>query len=318
MKSNRTIISKAAADTSALGTGGKMNAEQANRFMTLMQDYSPFLKKVNFIRMAKTTRDLDSLDVNKRALRRQLENTDNPATGTVTHARRSLKAVGVIMPYDVTFQYMKENIEGENVNTTLAKMFAQRFANDTVELAFTGDESSDDDFISINDGWLKIARNDSGTHKFDTEGSADYLNTVFPGLLSAMPDKYYNLYTEENKSKIKIFCSPTVNRKYKQQLQARNTALGDALITGGKNVSYDGFEIVPVAFIPDGVQIVTPYENLVYGIYGPSLEVYNQVAPRKTRYEYTLLADFDMEINNPDALVIGGNYTADSESEPTT
>ncbi|MGN1480748.1 hypothetical protein [Porcipelethomonas sp.] len=309
MKSNRAIIKKAAADTSALGTGGRMNAEQATQFMTFMQDYSPFLKKTNFIRMTKTTRDLDSLEVNKRALRRQVENDDNPATGTVSHKRRSLKAVGVVMPYDVSFQYMKENIEGENINTTLAKMFAQQFANDTVELAFLGDESSDDDFISINDGWIKIAKNDSDTHKFDTEGSTDYLNTVFPGLLNAMPDKYYNLYTEEDKSKIKIFCSPTVNRKYKQQLQARNTALGDALITGGKNVSYDGFEIVPVAFIPNDVQIVTPYENLVYGIYGQSLEVYNQVVPRKTRYEYTLLADFDMEINNPDALVIGDNFT---------
>lgn len=35
MKSNRSIISKAAADTDSLGTGGKMNAEQANQFMTL-------------------------------------------------------------------------------------------------------------------------------------------------------------------------------------------------------------------------------------------------------------------------------------------
>lgn len=309
MKSNRSIISKAAVDTTVLGTGGKMNAEQATQFMTYMQDYSPFLSKVNFIRMLKTTRDLDRLDVNKRALRRQVENGENAPTGTVSHNRRTLTAVGVIMPYDVSFQYMKENIEGENVNTTLAKMFAKQFANDTVELAFLGDESNDDDFIGINDGWLKIAKNDSGTHKFDTEGSTDYLNTVFPGLLSSMPDKYYNLYTEEDKSKIKIFCSPSVNRKYKQQLQARNTALGDALITGGKNVSYDGFEIVPVAFIPDDVQIVTPYENLVYGIYGQSLEVYNEVAPRKTRYEYTLLADFDMEINNSDALVIGNNFT---------
>lgn len=309
MKSNRAIIAKAAADTSALGTGGKMNAEQANQFMTFMQDYSPFLNKVNFIRMTKTTRDLDSLDVNKRAMRRQVENGENAPTGTVSPKRRALKAVGVIMPYDITFQFMKENIEGENINTTLAKLFAQQFANDTVDLAFQGDESSDDNFININDGWLKIAKNDSGTHKFDTEGSTDYLNTVFPGLLSAMPDKYYNLYTEEDKSKIKIFCSPTVNRMYKRQLQARNTALGDALITGGQHVNYDGFEIVPVAFIPDDMQIVTPYENLVYGIYGQSLEVYSNIVPRKTRYEYTLLADFDMEINNPDALVIGGNFT---------
>ena len=130
-----------------------------------------------------------------------------------------------------------------------------------------------------------------------------------------MPNKYYSLYTEEDKSKIKIFCSPTVNRKYKQQLQARNTALGDALITGGKNVSYDGFEIVPEAFIPDDIQIVTPYENLIYGIYGQSLEVYHDVVPRKTRHEYTLLADFDMEINNPDALVIGGNFTAQTDTK---
>ena len=315
MKNNRSIISKAAADTDSLGTGGKMNAEQANQFMTFMQDYSSILKKVNFIKMTKTTRDLDSLEVNKRALRRQLENADNPAVGAVTQSRRTLSAVGVIMPYDVTFQYMKENIEGTKVNATLAKMFAQQFANDTVELAFIGDESSTDDFTKINNGWIKIAKNDAATHKFDNEGSEDYLGKVFPGLLAAMPTKYYSLYTEEDKSKLKIFCSPTVNRKFKQQLQARNSALGDALITGGKNVSYDGFEIVPVAFIPDNIQIVTPYENLVYGIFGQSLEVYHEVVPRKTRYEYTLLADFDMEINNPDALVIGDKAAAKSASK---
>ena len=46
MKNSRTIIAKAAADTSALGTGGKMNAEQASQFITFMQDSSSFLKKV--------------------------------------------------------------------------------------------------------------------------------------------------------------------------------------------------------------------------------------------------------------------------------
>lgn len=309
MKTNRTIVSKAAVDTTALGTGGKMSAEQSSQFITFMKEYSSFLSKVNFINMTKTTRDLDSLEVNKRALRRQAENQDHAAMGTADHKRRTLNAVGVIMPYDVTFQYMKENIEGENVNTTLAKLFAQQFANDTVDLAFIGDEASSDEFININDGWIKLAKSDDSTHKFDIASSTDYLNTVFPGLLSAMPSKYYSLYTEEDKSKIKIFCSPGVNRAYKRQLQERNTALGDAIITGGKNVSYDGFEIVPVAFIPDDVQIVTPYENLVYGVYGPSLEVYHQIVPRKTRHEYTLLADFDMEIMNPDALVIGGAFT---------
>ena len=34
---------------------------------------------------------------------------------------------------------------------------------------------------------------------------------------------------------------------------------------------------MPEAFIPDDIQIVTPYENLIYGIYGQSLEVYHDV-----------------------------------------
>lgn len=306
---NRTLISKAAIDTSALGTGGKMNPEQAAQFITFMKDYSAFLRSTRFINMTKTSRELDSLDVNKRSMRRQKENADNAATGTINIKQRRLDAIGVIMPYDVTFQFMKENIEGPAINTTLAKLFAQQFANDTVDLAFNGDESSaSDEFLSINNGWLKIATDDADTHKFDTDGSEDYLNVVFPGLLAAMPGKYFQLYKDEDKSKIKIFCSPAVNRKYKQQLQERNTALGDSVLVSGQNVTYDGFEIYPVGFMPDGALIATPFENLVYGIYGQSLEVYHDVVPRKTRHEFTLLADFDMEIANPDALVLGNDF----------
>jgi hypothetical protein len=80
------------------------------------------------------------------------------------------------------------------------------------------------------------------------------------------------------------------------------------MIVDGKHVTYDGHEIFPVGFIPDGVLIATPFENLVYGIYGQSLQTYSQVVPRKTRHEFTLMADFDMEIENPDALVIADDF----------
>lgn len=305
---NRTLLAKAAIDTNNLGTGGKMNPEQAAQFITFMKDYSGFLKRVNFINMTKTSRDLDSLDVNKRSMRRQLENQDNPPTGAISTKRRRLDAVGVIMPYDVSFQFMKENIEGKNVANTLARLFAQRFSTDVVDLAFNGDESLSDDFCSINNGWIKIAKDDTATHKFDTEGSTDYLNKVFPGLLDLMPSKYFQLYTEEDKSKIKIFCSHKVNRGYKRQLQERNTALGDSILVNGHHVNYDGFEIYPVGFLPDNVLIATPFENLIYGLYGQSMEVFHDVVPRKARHEYTILGDFDMEINNPDALVIADDF----------
>jgi len=313
---NRTLVSKASIDSSALGSGGAMNTEQQRQFMTFMKDYSVFFKRTDVINMSSTTRYLDSLSVNKRALRAQVEDDDNPASGTADHKRRKLTAEGVIMPYNVTFQYMKENIEGRNVNTTLAKLFSQQFVNDSLDLAINGDTDSNDNFLSINDGWVKLAKKDTLTHKFDTEGSEDFLGKVFDGLLTAMPSKYFQLFQEEDKNLLTIFCSHQVNRKYKQQLQQRNTALGDSMIIDGRHVTYDGHEIFPLGFLPDNIIFLAPFENLAYGVFGQSLHSYHQVVPRKTRHEFTLLADFDMEIVNPDAFVIADNFTVDTTPTP--
>lgn len=306
---NRTLLSKAAIDTTTLGNGGKMNAEQSKKFITFMRDYSAFLRMVNFITMTTPRRVLEYGDINKRAMRKQKENQDNEATGTFSTNQRELLSVGVIMPYDITFQFMKENIEKGNISSTLAKLFAQQFVNDTLDLAFNGDEAQNGDpFLSINDGWIKIAEADSGTHKFDTAGVSSPMK-IFDGLLSMIPTKYYEMYKTEDKSLIKILVPSSLNTAYKHELTERNTALGDSLLIGGKNVLYDGHEIIPVGYLPDGVPMATPLDNLAYGVFGQSLETYHEVVPRKTRHEYTLLADFDFEMHNPDVLAIGKKRT---------
>lgn len=313
MMNNRTLMSKAAIDTAVLGNGGKMNPEQSRRFITFMKDYSPFLSRVDMITMQSTRRTLEYGEVNKRAMRKQKENQDNAATGTFTTDQRELSAVGVIMPYDITFQFMKENIEGKKANTTLARLFAQQFANDTVDLAFNGDESDtssgDKDFLSINNGWIKICESDAGTHKHDSKVLNGDMIKIFDAMLSQMPSKYFQMYQQEDKSLLKIFVSHDENRKYKNQLVERNTALGDSVLISGQNVNYDGFEIVPVGFLPDGYRMLTTYKNLAYGIYGGSLETYHEVVPRKLRHEYTLLADCDFEIHNPDVVVVSKDRT---------
>lgn len=305
---NRVLLAKAAIDTATLGTGGKMNPQQAEEFMTYMQDYSAFLRLVDFIKMTSTRRLLEDLEVNNRGMRRAKENDDNAPTGTATIKQRELNAVGVIMPYDVTFQFMKENKKAKNINSVLARLFAQQFVNDTVDLGFNGDESSSDEFLNINDGWVTIAENDTNTHKVDNAGLTSKMK-LFSAMLADVPSKYFQLYQKEDKNLLKILVSPTVNREYKEELQQRNTALGDSLLVNGRNVLYDGHEIVPVGYLPDNVQMVTPLKNLAYGVYGGGFEVYHDVVPRKTRHEYTLLADFDFEIHNPDALVIAKNRT---------
>ncbi|WP_313341285.1 hypothetical protein [Lacrimispora sp.] len=305
---NRTLLSKAAVDTSTLGTGGRMNAEQSTQFITFMKDYSTFLRSVDFITMQTTRRVLEYGDISRRNMRKAKENQDNAATGSFSTKQRELNAVGVIMPYDITFQFMKENIEKGNINTTLAQLFAQQFANDTIDLAFNGSESSTDDFLNINDGWVAIGEADAGTHKIDNAGITSK-RALFKTLLGAVPSKYFQLYQQEDKSLLKLLVSHNVNREYKEELTERNTALGDSLLISGNHVAYDGFEIIPVGFLPDEVQMVTPLKNLAYGVYGGNIETYHDVVPRKTRHEYTLLADFDFEIHNPDVLVMGKKRT---------
>lgn len=306
---NRTLLSKAAVDTATLGTGGRLNPEQSSQFITFMRDCSSFLRSVDFITMQTTRRVLEYGDISRRNMRKAKENQDNPATGTFATKQRELNAVGTIMPYDITFQFMKENIEKGNINTTLARLFAQQFANDTVDLAFNGDEASDDEFLNINDSWITIGEKDTGTHKVDNAGF-NSCRELFSNLLSSVPSKYFQMYQQEDKSLLKILVSHAKNREYKEELTERNTALGDSLLISGKNVAYDGFEIIPVGFLADDTQIVTPLKNLAYGVYGGNIEVYHDVVPRKTRHEYTLLADFDFEIHNPDVMVIGKKRTA--------
>ena len=171
-------------------------------------------------------------------------------------------------------------------------------------MGFNGDESSSDDFININNGWVSIAEADTDTHKVNS-ASFPTKRALFRGLLGEVPSKYFQMYQQEDKSLLKILVSHSVNREYKEELTERNTALGDSLLISGKNVTYDGFEIIPVGFLQDDIQMVTPLKNLAYGVYGGNIETYHQVVPRKTRHEYTLLADFDFEIHNPDVLVIG-------------
>ena len=306
---NRTLLGKAAIDTETLTNGGKMNPEQSAQFITFMKDFSSFLRNVDTINMQAPRRILEYGDASKRNMRLQKENQENAPTGTFKTSNRELNAVGVIMPYDITFQFMKENIEKGNVNTTLASLFAQQFANDTVDLGFNGDESlTTDSFLAINDGWIKICESDTQTHKYDTAGSTDMMK-IFSDMLSMVPSKYFQIYQEEDKNLLKILVSHHDNRAYKDQLTLRNTALGDSILISGKNVTYDGFEIIPVGFIPDGVRMVTPLKNLAYGIYGNGLETYHEVKPRYLKHEYTLLADIDFEIHNPDVVVIGKKRT---------
>lgn len=302
MLSNRTLISKAAITTDALTSGGRLTPQQADKFIDYMVDQSAFLKDIRTERMDGPTKDLDFIGVASRIIRKGVEATEPAETAGIQTSKKQLNTVEVILPADISLSFLEDNIEREGAEDHIARLLAMQFANDLTDLAWNGDTADTDPFVQIDDGFIKLAKASTGTHKFDTNGSTDYKGVVFPGMLNMLPNKW-----KANKAELRFYVSPTVAEAYIEQLTTRQTAWADELLQTGNLPQYKGVTIFPVDFMPDDVIVLTLRKNLAIGIQRAfTNERVRQ--PRKRIIEYTMTSRVDVaQIVVDDALVIGYN-----------
>jgi hypothetical protein len=303
--SNRTLIAKAAITTAALDTGGRLNPEQANKFIDYMVDQSAFLKDIRTERMDGPTKDLDFIGVASRIIRKGVEATEPTETAGIQTSKKQLNTVEIILPADISINFLEDNIERAGAEDHIARMLAMQFGNDLTDLAWNGDTATPTTdpfypFLSIDDGFIKLAKSSPNTHKFDTNGSTDYKGVVFPGMLNMLPNKW-----KANKAELRFYVSPTVAEAYVEQLTTRQTAWADELLQTGKLPQYKGITIFPVDFIPDDVIVLTLRKNLAVGIQREFTSD-RERKPRKRVIEYTMTGRVDAaQIVVDDALVIG-------------
>lgn len=303
MISNRTLIAKAAITTDAITTAGKLNPQQADKFIDYMIDQSAFLKDIRTERMNGPTKNLDTIGVASRIIRRGVEAQAPTELAEIAVGRKQLNSVEVILPADISLSFLEDNIEQANAEDHIARLLAQQFANDLTDLALNGDVSqTSDGFVSIDDGFIKLAKASASTHKFDTTGSTDYKGVIFPGMLALLPNKW-----KANKAELRFYVSPNDAEGYIEQLTVRQTAWADQILQTGQLPQYKGITVFPVDFMPDGTFILTLRKNLVTGIQRDFTSD-RMRQPRKRIIEITMTARVDAaQILVDDALVIGYN-----------
>lgn len=305
--SNRQLVAKAAVTTQSLVTGGRLNPQQADRFIDYMVDQSAFLKEIRLERMTGPTKDLDFIGVESRIIRKGTEATEPSETAGIQTSKKQLNTVETILAADISQSFIEDNIERADVEDHIARLLAQQFANDLTDLAWNGDTATLETdpfyaFLSIDDGIIKLAKASAATHKFDTNGSQDYKGVVFPGMLAQLPNKW-----KANKAELRFFCSPSVAEAYIEQLTARQTAWADQLLQTGALPQYKGVTIFPVDYIPDDVIVLTPRKNIAMGLQR-DMTNYREFKPRKRVYEHTFTSRSDAaQIIVDDALVIAYN-----------
>jgi len=307
LKSNRAIIAKAAIDTSTIATYGKLNPEQADKFIDYMVDNSPFLKDIQTVPMGGPQYDLDFIGVSSRIIRKGQEATTPTNQPGVTTTRKRLTTTEVILPQDISFSFLEDNIEKGNAEDHIAKLLAMQFGNDVCDLAINGDTAAsgtDEDFLKIGNGFIKIAKASATAHVFDTNASVDYKGVVFGGMLDKLPNAF-----RQNLGELRYYVSPNVASAYIEQLTVRQTAWADELLQTGKLPQYKGVTIFPVQYWPDDCIILTPRKNLATGVQRVFTFDRERV-PRKRIVEFTMTSRIaPAEIVCDDALVVGYNAT---------
>lgn len=304
MSSNRSMMKNAITSGETItgeGKGGRLNPEQAKRFISYMVDNTDFLKDIRLEHMAASEEQLDFLLIGSRLIRRATEALPPSELAGVSISRKELRSVKIRLSADITTEFEEDNIEGASARENIARKLAQQFGNDIADLMLNGDKAATGDDVSfktIGDGIIKQAKTSTATHKYKLTGT-DYKGTIFPGMLAMMPNQF-----KRDRKNMRLYCSSSVADKYMLSLADRQTALGDGVYVGKVPMQFIDIQIFPVEYMPEDVIIFTNRNNLVSGIQR-DMKVYSQFNQRKDLTEFTMYMRLDPgKILWDDALVI--------------
>lgn len=293
--SNEELLNKADVTTS---TGGQMSAENADKFISTVIEQSDLLKMVTAYRMKAAQRTIDSIAIGSRQLIYAAEGTEPNTNATLTLPRRTLTNKEVLLPYKLTDSFLEENVEGGSAESAITAAFAAAFANDLADLMINGDEDSGNTFLALNNGILKIAGADSLVNDFTVNTGMSYKD-IFKGMLSVLPQKYHKF-----KKELAFMVSPTDEIEYRNELAARNTALGDAILAGDAPVYYQGIKVLPVYAMPETKFLLTTPKNFALGI-GRDIRYEKERKMKARAWEYMLTAKVDFEYAVSELIVLG-------------
>lgn len=191
---NNTIINKAAIQTGTL-TSGLLNPEQSRKFIQQTFDATNLGGLVRHEMRTAKTGEIDKIGIASRIIRKKTENTDDGYRASVNTSQIEYSTTAVRLPWEITEETLRENIEGQNLETIITNLMTTQLGVDMEDLYLNGDEVTestdpDYDFLKINDGWIKQISN--GGHVYDASSESSMSLDLFYKTLAQLPNKYNN------------------------------------------------------------------------------------------------------------------------------
>lgn len=278
-------------------SSGLLNPEQSKAFYRMAFEATPFSQlHRKELRKAKQG-ELDKIAIGGRILRKKTENQDDGYRAGVTTSKIEYHTKAMRLPWEITEETLRENIEGENFEDVVMELMATQLGIDLEDLHWNGDTSSDNPFLNINDGWLKRIKDSKESHIVDHAKLASNLlkNVSSAGetdvtkgfgkhsmfaLAGAIPNKYKN-------GNLRWIMSPTRKEKWMEYLTERPTGAGDAALLGaGDQVNKPlGYGIAEVPSLSDDVIILADPKNFI------AVNTYSTRVRKTTEGESAIMED---------------------------
>ncbi|MFD1317017.1 phage capsid protein [Loigolactobacillus coryniformis] len=248
------------------------------------------------------TGSIDKLGVKRRTLKLH-QGTNTKPDGT------DIAEEGTV-PFALTPLYLDTWIEnsntfytartrGQDVRQALLSLMQSQYAADLQDLAFNGDAASTDAFLKLNDGFIKQAKTSNAINNLEV----DKLPTIAELTLwtGGIKSKYLRAGTYT------WFMSQATSLYYVNELQGRQTALGDATIVNGKLTNIGGYAVEVVDNMDDSAILFTTLSNLV-PVVGLNVTLTTAAADslsvaKQATYHF-MLEDVDFIIREPKMLGI--------------
>jgi hypothetical protein len=299
-----------AIDSGLFVTGGRLSAETADAFIDFIIEKQTALSRVQVRRMMSPEGHTDELRVSARKMRKAVEATAPSLANAVGTKRRTLTSVEVIWGEDLSLTFLEDNIERRGAENHIARMLATAFGNDLNDLAWNGDEDYTGPtaaFITINNGWLKLANDDSEVNVVDA-GSPTPAATaaaIFRAAFQALPFRF------QGRTDLVFFVPLNLAQAYADEVSVRETALGDAvLVNGFPALRWFGIPVIPEPHLYADRALLTPLGNLFFGIQR-QMTIDSEWVPRKRVVEYTLTARKDYQYATGQAIALITDIPAD-------
>ena len=127
---NNSEILKDTVTTSDLASGGLLSPEQADKFIKQIMENTVLNGKVRHLMRKSRKGEIDKIGIASRILRGKTENDDDGYRAKPVYDKILYDTVPVRLPWEVTEETLRENIEGQNHEATITELMTKQVGAD--------------------------------------------------------------------------------------------------------------------------------------------------------------------------------------------